>query len=72
MGSQLAGEISTRLEALEAHLAHQERIITDLNEVVTTQYRRIDRLERLVERLRAAQLALAPPRDGPEPPPPHY
>lgn len=70
--SENIDDIVARLEALEAHLAHQDRIITDLNEVVTTQYRKIDRLERLIERLRESMLSLAPQRDGPEPPPPHY
>lgn len=70
--SENIDDIAARLEALEAHLAHQDRIITDLNEVVTTQYRKIDRLERLIERLRESMLSLAPQRDGPEPPPPHY
>ncbi|MCA0405938.1 MAG: SlyX family protein [Proteobacteria bacterium] len=70
--SEHAADTAARLEALEAHVAHQERIIADLNEVVTTQYRKIDRLERLVERLRESILSIAPQRDGPEPPPPHY
>lgn len=70
--SDIETDFNARIEALEAHVAHQERILTDLNEVVTTQYRKIDRLERLVERLRESILSMAPPREGPEPPPPHY
>lgn len=70
--SEHDNEITARLIALEAHVAHQERTIADLNEIVTTHYRKIDRLERLVERLRESMISLAPQRDGPEPPPPHY
>jgi len=64
--------IDQRLEALEAHVADQERVIAELNDVVTGQWRRIDKLERLVERLRETLLSLPAQREGPEPPPPHY
>lgn len=63
---------AARLDALEAHLAHQERVIADLNEVVTEQWRKIDRLERLVRQLRDTLETLPQQREGPEPPPPHY
>ena len=64
--------IDQRLEALEAHVADQERVIAELNDVVTGQWRRIDKLERLVERLRETLLSLPAQREGPEQPPPHY
>jgi SlyX protein len=63
---------SARLDALEAHVAHQERTIVELNEVITLQWRRIDALERRVAQLREEFQNIAPPRDAPEPPPPHY
>lgn len=63
---------AARLDALEAHFAHQERMITELNEVITAQWRKIDALERLLARMRDEVQNLGPPREGPEPPPPHY
>lgn len=62
-----------RLAGLEARLAEQERVIADLNEMVVSQWRKIDALERRVSELReefdeAGRLQAG----GPEKPPPHY
>ena len=65
-------ELSSRLDALEATAAHQEKMLGELNEVVTSQWRKIDMLERLVARLREELQSITPQRDAPEPPPPHY
>lgn len=70
--SDFPADLPARIESLEAHVAHQERVIADLNEVVTEQWRRIDRLERMAKHLRETLEALPQQRDGPEPPPPHY
>jgi uncharacterized coiled-coil protein SlyX len=63
---------STRLDALETLLAHQDKMLGELNEVVSLQWRKIDVLERLVAQLREELQNIAPQRDAPEPPPPHY
>lgn len=65
-------DIIARLDTLEAHVAGQEQVIAELNEMVTTQWQKIDRLERFVGQLRETVQTLTPARDGPEPPPPHY
>ncbi|PPD44425.1 MAG: SlyX protein [Methylocystis sp.] len=65
-------DLSSRLETLEASVAHQERMLGELNEVVTLQWRKIDGLERLVSQLREEFQNVARQRDAPEPPPPHY
>lgn len=64
--------LSARLDALEAHCAHQDKLIAELNEVITDQWRKIDALERHVSRLRDEFQTIGDTRDGPEPPPPHY
>ena len=64
--------ILDRLEAVEARSAHQDLAITELNEVITAQWKQIDLLERKLARLQDELQNMAPPRDGPEPPPPHY
>ena len=61
-----------RLEDLEVRLAHQEKMISDMNEIVTQQWRTIDLLERQLRQLREEMRNIAPTRDGEEPPPPHY
>lgn len=59
-------------EDLEVRIAHQEKMLADLNEIVTDQWRRIDLLERQVRQLREDVRNMTPPREGDEPPPPHY
>lgn len=59
-------------EDLEVRIAHQEKMLAELNEIVTDQWRRIDLLERQVRQLREEMRNMAPPREGEEPPPPHY
>ena len=71
MGSDSV-ETSTRLDALEMRVAHQDLAIAELNEVITSQWRRIDVLERHVALLREELQNLSLPRGAPEPPPPHY
>jgi uncharacterized coiled-coil protein SlyX len=68
----LPPDAAARLETLEVLLAHQERVIAELNDVITTHWRKIDTLERLVTQLREELQNMAPQREAPEPPPPHY
>ncbi len=63
---------TSRLNNLESKLAHQDMMITDLNEVITAQWRKIDALERLIRQVRDEAQNFGPSREGPEPPPPHY
>jgi len=61
-----------RIEAIEIRLAHQDKMISDLNDVITAQWRQIDLLERQLGMLREELQTLEPQRQSPEPPPPHY
>lgn len=66
---------TSRFDELEIRIAHQERMIEDLNTAITAQWKLIDRLEREVRRLsdRVADaeqsISAAPPVERP---PPHY
>ena len=64
--------LNARLVALEMERAHQERVIEDLNEAVTAQWKLIEQLKREVERLadQVREAAVAAP--GEAEPPPHY
>lgn len=64
--------IDKRLEELEMRLAYQEKTISDLNDVITAQWKKIEALERqllrLDEELRDIDSMEAPPNQKP----PHY
>jgi SlyX protein len=67
--------MNERLTELEVRVAFQEKTIQDLNEVVTDQQRRIDRLTQELEAVKSRLAASAPsmviPQED-EKPPPHY
>ena len=63
-------ETVKRLDTLEMRIAHQDRMVSDLNEIITAQWQKIDILERQIARLRDEMQNIGPGRDGPEPPPP--
>jgi SlyX protein len=65
--------LTERIDALEAHIAHQDRTIEELNSALTGQWKQIEdlayRVGRLTDELREFESSAG---DGPEPPPPHY
>lgn len=70
-----APETTARIEALEIRIAHQDHTIGELNEMVTEQWKQIERLTRKLakfeEQLQEA-IETRPGSTQPEPPPPHY
>jgi SlyX protein len=64
--------IDERLEEFEMRLAYQDKTISDLNDVITAQWKKIEALERqllrLDEELRDIDSMEAPPNQKP----PHY
>ncbi len=67
-----SSDISSRLDSLEERIEHQDKMIAELNEVITSQWRKIDALERQVVRLQEEFENIRTPREIPEAPPPHY
>jgi uncharacterized coiled-coil protein SlyX len=63
---------SSRLHALEIRIAHQDKSIDELNDVIAAQWRKIDVLERRLAQLREEIQNIGSTREAPEPPPPHY
>ena len=63
---------SSRLDGLEMRVAHQDKTIAELNDVITSQWRQIDALQRQVAQLREDFRNVVPLRTTPETPPPHY
>ena len=69
----MSEEISQRLERVEAHVAHLERHIEQLNEVIIEQGKLVDRLKKEVQRQSAAMETLELERmKANNPKPPHY
>ena len=64
--------LSARLEAIEIRIAHQDHTISELNDVIAAQWKVIDALRREHMRLKDEMQGMAPHREAPEPPPPHY
>jgi len=67
-------EATRRIEALEMQMAHQDRAIEELSEVITRQYQEMEKLNRRLMRMEDEVRAVqeATPTPGREPPPPHY
>ena len=67
--------LSDRIDQLEIRIAHQDRVIEDLNQIVTDQWKQIDklirRIEGLTDRVESAETRLTSGQ-APEAPPPHY
>lgn len=66
---------TSRLDDLEAHIAHQDSTIDDLNQVILEQWNEIKAMTERLARLEAKIQAMEQASDGdatPEPPPPHY
>jgi uncharacterized coiled-coil protein SlyX len=64
--------VVARLDALESHVAHQAVVIAELNDVITAQWSKIDALQREIGYLRIELQTMAPQREAPDVPPPHY
>ena len=63
--------LQARIDALEIRVAHQDKMIADLNDMITAQWRKLDDLERRYGNLHTEVENIAAERGGHEPPP-HY
>ena len=64
--------LETRIDDLEIRLAHQDKAIADLNDVITGQWKKIEALERQLRRLNEEMQALESSDAPPIQKPPHY
>jgi SlyX protein len=62
-----------RVDELEIRIAHQDKIIADLNDIVTSQWKKLEMLERQLRRL-GEELEAMDSQDAPaaNQKPPHY
>ena len=66
---------TSRLDALEIRIVHQDEVIEDLNKTIIAQWKEIDRLTReivmLTDRMASAEQSMGADA-GDEAPPPHW
>ncbi len=61
-----------RIDELEMRVAHQEKTIGELNDMITAQWKKMEIIERQLRRL-GEELQAMEPNDGPtHQKPPHY
>jgi len=65
-------DASSRLDTLEMRIAHQDKTIADMNDVIPSQWQIIDALQHHVMELREEFRNIVPLRTTPEPVSPHY
>ncbi len=65
--------LEQRIEDLEIRMAHQDKIIADLNDVITDQWKKTEQLQRQLQRL-GEELEAMDTGEGPaaNQKPPHY
>lgn len=63
--------LESRIDELEIRAAHQDKIIADLNEMITAQWKQIEALQRQLRRLDEEVQAMDQ-GDVPNQKPPHY
>lgn len=61
-----------RLDDLEMRIAYQDKTIADLNEMITAQWKKIERLERQLQRIDEEVQSLDGREAPPNQKPPHY
>ena len=66
--------LNERIDTLETRLAHQDRMLEDLNATITAQWKEIEKLTRQIARLgdQMQDIRDSAGSGGSEPPPPHY
>jgi SlyX protein len=64
--------IETRLNDLEIRVAHQDQTIAELNDVITAQWKKLDALERQMQRLGEELEAMDAGEIPANQKPPHY
>ena len=65
-------EMTTRIDELEMRMAHQDRTIADLNDVITAQWKKIEALENQLRRMGEELQSLEPSDTATNQKPPHY
>jgi len=65
-------DLVSKMDTLEMRIAHQDRTINELNDIVTEQWRKIEMLERKIAQVLEEVQNLDSARSAEDKPPPHY
>jgi SlyX protein len=65
-------DVAKRIDDLETRVAHQEKTIGELNDVITAQWRKMEAIEFQLRRLGEEMQSLDSGAGAVDKPPPHY
>jgi SlyX protein len=65
-------DLGPRIDALEMRIAHQDKVIADLNDVITDQWKKLSAMERQLQRFGEELEALESMEAPGNQKPPHY
>jgi SlyX protein len=68
----MSQELNDRIDTLETHIAHQDRLLADLNEIVTHQQKNLDAINNQFGRFMDRVEAMESQNPMPVKPPPHF
>jgi SlyX protein len=69
---EMTTDLVSKMDTLEMRIAHQDRTINELNDIVTEQWRKIEMLERKIAQVLEEVQNLDSARSVEDKPPPHY
>ena len=68
----MSQDLQTRIDTLESHIAHQDEMLSELNEIITRQQKNLDAInaqfDRFIDRFEAMETQSPVPVKAP----PHY
>jgi len=68
----MSQDLLARIDALETHIAHQDEMLGELNEVITRQQKNLDAINAQFDRFIDRFEAMETQSPVPVKPPPHY
>jgi len=68
----MSQDLQNRIDTLETHIAHQDEMLGELNEVITRQQKNLDALNAQMDRFMDRVSSMETQNPMPVKPPPHY
>jgi len=68
----MSQDLQDRIDTLESHIAHQDEMLSELNEIITRQQKNLDAINAQFDRFIDRFEAMETQNPMPVKPPPHY